>query len=67
MTILQEQWRSGYLDGWAEQGTEYPTFEPTVPPTPPAPNGVSDEGEWAYNAGKHQGVLDRARRQAGLL
>jgi hypothetical protein len=65
MTNIQDQWRKGYLEGWAKQGV-HPTSEPTIPPLPSIPSDVSDDEKWAYDAGKHRGVLDRIKSQAGL-
>ena len=65
MTDIQNQWRKGYLDGWAAQGV-LPTSEPTIPPLPSTPSGASDSEKWAYDEGKSRGVLDRLKSQAGL-
>jgi len=65
MSDIQEQWRKGYLDGWAEQGV-LPTSEPSIPPLPTIPSDVSDLHNWAYGAGKERGMLDRLKSQAGI-
>ena len=65
MTDIQNQWRKGYLDGWAKQGV-LPTSEPTIPSLPSIPSGVSESEKWAYDTGKSRGVLDRLKSQAGL-
>ena len=65
MAEIQEQWRKGYLDGWAEQGV-LPTSEPSIPPLPSTPSNVSDLDRWAYDTGKSRGVIDRLKSQAGL-
>lgn len=65
MTGIQEQWRKGYLNGWAEQGV-LPTSEPSIPPLPSIPSNVSDPDNWAYDEGKRRGALDRLKSQAGI-
>jgi len=65
MTEIQNQWREGYEDGWAEQGA-FPTSEPTIPPVPSIPAGVLNKNQWAYDEGKSRGRLDRMKSQAGL-
>lgn len=64
MSNIQDRWREGYLDGWAEQGV-LPTTEPTIPPLPNVPSGIADPDKWAYEEGRKRGVTDRAKSQAG--
>lgn len=65
MTDIQEQWRKGYLDGWAEQGV-LPTSEPTIPALPSIPSNISNREDWAYKEGRSRGSIDRLKSQAGL-
>lgn len=65
MQQLHEQWRKGFLDGWAEQGV-LPTSEPSIPPMPTMPSDVTDAEKWAYDSGRSRGALDRVKKQAGL-